>query len=351
MILLIDDDETLLERISSDIGESHPNLEIRSWVPTKDDDAQARFQAEVSGDEVDLVVTDSDLTSKGQTGLFGATIVDWCQERGLPVADYTRKVHGLPRRPDLFELRLEINAETHLQIAALASGFGAIKTAIAEAQLLEDNGSPAAVLAAILQRPEIESEIALYSVRIGPTSGAMMERLSEALSEDVSHERKTGLLSYIVGHWLVNSILRFPGPILSLAALNAYLATDEGASTDVAGLIEPARYRGPFSELDTFYWTDDIDALVDELPDPGVDGSPAEVRRSALEARLGRGLTKHGCRRCSGVRGGYYCPFTERTVCEQSSCSVGTSSWIPQGASVVRVERDFFDEWSPILGL
>ena len=74
-------------------------------------------------------------------------------------------------------------------------------------------------------------------------------------------------------------------------------------------------------------------------------------RRAIVEAEVGRTLGRHACDRCQGERGGYWCPFAKRPVCERKDCSVGSSNLIPQGAGLTRIERDFYDTWIPLLGL
>lgn len=356
-ILLIDDKRSLLEELEQALRREldGENIEIRTWVPEDSaEDAHTTFERLVDPDTI-LVITDHDLTSQGQTGLFGSSIVAWCQQRAIPVGDFSRgNPSGLPNNPDLFELRVPTNDIGAVFIAGVYRGFRDIRDAIASSTELLKVRSPAAALAAILGVADLENEFALYMPRLAPASGALMSRISsEGLKqeEDISAEEKRRVLGYIAGHLLLNSVLRFPGPILSTRALKAFLATNEADDPDILGMLAPARYEGPFSTLDTFHWMEKVETLLNGfLTSEDEAETPGELFRTAVERKLGRAVRRHDCPRCEGVNGGYYCPFTDRTVCQRSNCSVGSSSWIPQGATLCRIERDFFAEWSPILG-
>jgi hypothetical protein len=185
----------------------------------------------------------------------------------------------------------------------------------------------------------------------------LADRVIETAPDDQepSDERKRRLLSYIIGHLLLNAVLRFPGPIMSMRALKAYTASDEADAPDILALFAPAAYAGPFSRLDTFFWLSKVDEILDTyigaLPADVQTETSGEMNRKAIEAHLNRDLARHGCPRCQGANGGFYCPLTQRTVCLRQDCSVGSNSWIPAGARLCRIERDFFDEWAPVLGL
>jgi hypothetical protein len=354
-ILLVDDKKTVIDEISGLLQQelAADDVEIRQWIPSEaEPDAHAAFQSRIDADTT-LVITDADLTSQGQLGLFGASVVSWCQSLAIPVGDYSRNLASLPKAPELFELRVPPDpAKAAKFIAAIFRGFRDINIALANDDALLAKRSPAAVLATLLGQPEIESQISLYALRLGAASGALVDRVEE---EQPSASYKRGLLTYIAGHLLLN-VLRFPGPILSLVGLKAYLASDDAGEADVTALFEAARYKGPFADLDQYFWLSGVDAVLDTLmktlPSDLKTETSGELHRLAIEKALSRQLARHSCpTRCHGQNGGFFCPFTERTVCQRSDCSVGSNSWIPQGAKLCRIERDFFDEWAPILGL
>jgi hypothetical protein len=162
---------------------------------------------------------------------------------------------------------------------------------------------------------------------------------------------RVSLLTFILGHVLVNAVLEFPGPILSRATLAAYCAVSENMSVSLAQLFDEAAYNGPFSVPGGHFqrrlvdWK--IDSLAGEFDGEAVE--PDQYTRAVVERALGS-VEPHGCSRCGGTRGGYWCPFTRRAVCNRSDCSVANNTWIPRGATLCRVEHDYFEELAPLLG-
>jgi hypothetical protein len=212
--------------------------------------------------------------------------------------------------------------------------------------------SPVAVLTSVLGRPEEESRFALYGVRLGSSNPSLKEHIRTQLDPPTIDKQK--ILSYVIGHLLLNVILRYPGPILPASALAAYVATDLSEVETLETLFASAKYAGPFGDASPSFWLSDVDSILDdllkEIPQGTAADTRGEINRVAIETRLGRSLKRHGCLRCEGLNGGFWCPFTKRPVCQLPSCSAVSNAWIPQGARVCRIEKAFYDEWSPILG-
>lgn len=358
-ILLIDD--TLahlneLEQALIPLLKEH-KIEVRPWRPSEADvDPLKKFESLVDTGTL-LVATDYDLTS-GVRGLFGLTIVAWCQQRAIPVGDFSRgNVSNLPQEPNLFEFRIPTAIdEAAAFIATAALGFNALREALGADTSLLEKRSLASVLAAILKRPEMESQFALYMSRLGAANSSLIQKLREEYEDDTepTSDEKKALLTYVLGHVLFNSILKYPGPILFEQALCAYLATDTQEADALATMFANAAYKGPFAQAKRYLWRDEIESILDALAanlDDEKFETSAELYRKAVEEKLGRSLATHQCERCGGVLGGFFCPFTRRAVCIRSDCSVAASSWIPQGAQLCRVEKVFYDEWAPLLGL
>jgi hypothetical protein len=359
-ILLIDDKEKLLADLVSALSTqlAPDEAEIRTWTPRGEEDPEAAFEARIDNGTA-LVVTDYDLTGQGQTGLFGLSIVAWCQAKAVPVGDFSRKLKGLSKEPNLFELRIPSDVERAAPfIASIYRGFRTLTEALAEhSDLIDKKRSPAGVLAEILGVAEAESQFALYGLRLGTGNAALVDKIMRTAPKETepTKDEKRSLLSYIVGHLLVNAVLRFPGPILSTRSLVAYVGSNISETEAILGLFTDAAYSGPFSQLDKFFWLSKIDAILDEwaktLPADFKAETIGGFNRAILEVQMKRELTRHDCHRCGGENGGFICPFTGKTVCQRSDCSVGSNSWIPQGAKLCRIERDFYEEWAPILGI
>jgi hypothetical protein len=360
-ILLIDDQDQYVTPLASALRDRlGAACEVVPWVPIKADLPLERFDELLNKYDVRLVVTDYDLT-QGQLGFFGSSVVDWCQKKAIPVGDFSRgHASSLAEEPNMFELRVPINSDTATvnYIADVFLGFKAIRNSIdSNAELLQKR-SPAAVVATLLQQPRLESQFAQYGIRYGGANSALFDSVASAASPPVtpSHDRVAGLLTYIAGHLLVNAILRFPGPILDDEALCAYLAVDLQEAPKFQELFRDASYTGPFSALKSFRWTHLVDQILagsdDQIADEENFNSTGAHNRRRLEIALDQKLTKPtACERCGGEEGGFFCPFTKRPVCQRADCSVMSNAWIPAGARLSRFEKDFYEEWSPILGM
>lgn len=359
-ILVIDDNDQVLNGLSDNLRRELANeaVDIRTWMPAQaDDDPEAAFKSKLDGGTA-LVVTDYDLTTKGLRGLFGVSIVAWSQMAAIPVGDFSRgHKDSLPKEPNLFELKVPPNDEEGAAfIAGIYRGFRDLDIALTRAEEeLRDRRSLAATLATVLGRPHLESQFALYMSRLGSANSSLVERI-RTLGTDGQHDTQAvqNLMRYVLGHVLANSVLRFPGPLLNDRALAAYCGTHLSEANTLAEVFQAASYTGPFSSMGRSYWREDVDEVIDALEPPETTephASFADYNRVAVQHALGRELARHDCDRCNGLKGGFWCPFTKRAVCERSDCSVPSSSWIPQGAQLTRVERDFYDELAPLLGL
>lgn len=330
---------------------------VRVWTPADGENAEAKFNEVVDSSTV-LVVTDYDLTKTGLTGLFGVSIVSWCQARFVPVGDFSRGNRGdLPREPNLFELRIPANTnEAASYTAAMYRGFRDVRGKLEDGTVdFLAAKSPAEVLGAVIGRPPLEGQLALYMSLLGGANASLLDSLRWALSHNgpAAPSEKVVLLSYVVGHILANAVLRYPGPILSEIALCAYVATTQEEIAAISELFVSAKYDGPFGDEGNFYWRDEVDAVTSRLSESMGDSdyeTSGEFNRAVMERALGRPIARHQCPRCDGINGGYLCPFTDRPVCERADCSVAANSWVPPGADVCRVEREFYDEWAPLLG-
>ena len=358
-ILLIDDERDKLKSLARRVRKDAGAATVHAWYPSEDEDPSAAFDGLV-GDDTVLVVTDYDLTTAVK-GLFGHSVVAWCRIRFIPVGDFSRgHREALATEPDLFELRVPLEeGEAVAYIVRMFDGFGRIRAGVERDPTLVSGGrSPAQVLAALLGRKDLESQLAPYLSRPGLFNSSLLDTLTggEHADEEARTTEKAKLLTYILGHVLVNAVLKYPGPILGERPLCAYLATSFEDVEKVSGLFESARYKGPFDEGERLFWRDDVDAVVEDLAqkfevEDTEYGSFGDYHRAVIGKALGGSIAKHGCQRCDGVKGGFWCPFTKQAVCERSDCSSTASSWVPSGAYACRVERVFFDEWSPILGL
>lgn len=363
-ILVVDDRSEELEKLVAALKTRlGAKAAIDSWQPKAGDstDQSSDPLVELTNrvtPHTALIVTDFDLTSSGVRGFFGSSIVAWANSKYIPVCNFSRaSPDRLPDVSALFEFRLEPSPEaTADEVVRIFLGFQRLKAALADIPNVHDLSSPARVLAMAIGREHAESEFAPYFSRVGSANGALVDRLQVAGRDPkakVSEGDRLELLGYIIGHVLCNAILRYPGPILDGRVLCAYTGHPALESADIEALFADATYVGPFAASSSYFWRSDVDAVLERLDRPAEwdEEAPLDVQnRSLVEAALQRGTAHHDCERCGGVRGGFWCPFTKRPVCERADCSVSSSSWIPDGAWLARVEKDFYDEWAPMLG-
>ncbi len=365
-ILLIDDEQEPLRELEREVRSALKGVDVITWLPKRaDGEGFEYFEKLRTEHEPRLVATDYNLTTEGMGGLYGSTIVDWCQQNLIPAADFSRRIRNrLPEEAKLFELRISTDPrEAAQQLASYWRGFERIRSDFEDVEGVrepfEHVRSPAAALSRVLKGTHDESLFALYATGYGGANSALLDEIRKTMSPDVVPEvaRKRALLTYICGHVLINGVLKFPGPIIHANALAAHCGVASAASAEVGELFSACEYEGPFSELGRYYWFDCVQARLEEWGDPMEAALAAlnaetigEMNRAIIEARLKRLLPRHECTRCHGRNGGFWCPLSLRPVCLRADCSVAATSWIPRGAQLCRIERDFYEEWAPILG-
>lgn len=357
-ILLIDDTPEQLQALEAALRAEirEDEAHVLAWQPKKEDipEPVELLEKYLDDNNVAFVVTDYDLTGKGGLGLYGSTVVDHCQLRAVPVGDYSRwSPKRLPSEPSLFEIRVptDSHASAAKYIAAVFRGFEEIYAKVA--QLKDMPRSPSSGLATLLDRPNDQSQFSLYGVRYPSVNSGLLDRVDRNLDGEPKPEQVRKLFAYVAGHVLLNLVLRYPGPIVSMKALAAYCAINADEAEQLRKVFQECRYNGPFRDCDELFWLDQVDAVIDalEVEAESPDTSVGELNRMAIEKMIGRELNRPACTRCGGKNGGYLCPFTSRTVCLRSDCSVGSNGWIPAGARLSRIEKVFFDEWAPLLGM
>ena len=358
-ILLIDDREELLrplgERLRAELAQE---ADVREWAPSAEDgsDGMAALASRVD-DATSLVVTDYVLSEGGMLGMGGPMIVNWCQARAIPVCNFSRvDPDDRPPEASLFQWRVPPGQEqtTAAFIVALHRGFADISAKLRGLNDL-DSLSASSALAAVLGRSHLDPSISFYLTKLATTNPHLAKHLRSKSHNNAPPlaAGRVQLLAYLLGHVLGNVILRFPGPILPVPILAAYVGAPASEGGDLQELFDAARYDGPFQGHGPFFWREDVDRILDTAgtPPSDVDRDFDQANRMAAEALLGRPLARHGCGRCDGMRGGFWCPLTERPVCVRPDCSVASDTWLPEGADRCRIERDFYDEEGPFLKL
>ena len=352
-ILLIDDNSKNLGQLNLELHKllKPQGISINAWNPVRNDGNPAQIIKKYLKNKPILVVTDYDLSSDGLTGFYAPTIVRWCKSQLVPVGEYSQQnKFGFINQPNLFDIRVPGNNEdAPAQIASIAEGFISIRNFIqTNKDLLKGKLSLSKLISLLLEREYLDYEFFWYLESIDMVSNNLLLFMNG--SKKVSLQKLQVATSYLIGHLLLNSILKFPGPIISEVALCSYLSITTNELDKMAKVFNKAKYNGPFSSIGRFYWREDIDQIVmkngDDLQD---DFEGIGDYNQAVIKNLGINCKPFNCNQCGGKNGGYYCPYTQKTVCELDSCSVASSAWIPRGADVCRIERVFFDNWTPLL--
>lgn len=298
--------------------------------------------------EIGLIVCDKELGRYDNLpGLSATPVSAVAMQKGLPFCQYSRHANDSAKEIARFKglqqwSSEEITLEDQdpqawaAQATALFDGFELIKNRYAE--LGGKKPTPASALAAILEHPESESQIALYG---SGEQGFLKEILTFYDPAQGNIDELLKRMPRILGNWLFLSILRFPGILVNEIAAASYLniACEAFAGASVQRRFENATYTGPFSKLGPWWWRAELDAMLVEA-----------------ECEDGRALlAKEMCdvAPCpdpqSGEPAGYYCMLTRSPVSSENSR--GGVSWFPAGADLARVVKDKFEQITALIGM
>jgi hypothetical protein len=293
-----------------------------------------------------LVVADRDL-SKSQDSNFGGLSVNSvaaaCRRLAIPICSYARQ----SELNDDFALR-EQWEEGHIflnlsegtdrlanKAAIAASGFAEIAAMLLEVNI-KTKSSPAKLLAALLGKPEYSDKIALYAV-------GDQNRLPEILGKTKQSTDRVKRTSHLLGYWLWDSLLRYPGLFVNEVAAASHLNIDTESfrRPDVQNLFKAAIYQGPFSDSKSLrWWRGVLDDIVSNAN--CVDG--LELVQNKIDPKISRSR----CCVDPSKPAGYYCIISNEPVSLENS--KGGLSWFPRGADLTRISLPLFEEYGPWLG-
>lgn len=169
----------------------------------------------------------------------------------------------------------------------------------------------------------------------------------DEIDEETRHRRTITLL----GYWIRNELLEFPGALLNDVALSAYLDVDHETFVDDEQYQAPfqeALYDGPFSTLDDWWWS----LYIDEIRAENMHEGDSELPLGPdLFERLDVPEIGHSI--CQDDEDGghetarYFCILNQAPVCEDHSRI--PSGWIPMGATRSRVSETKYHQLGPWL--
>ena len=226
------------------------------------------------------------------------------------------------------------------QIKSIYFGFEFIRKSCKKAlKARKASQTPAQLMAVILKRPELADRIALYGA-------GDQKNLAEVFrTKEEDEEQSFRRMSRMLGLWLWDSVLRFPGILLNEVAAASYLniaPENFKSKPKIRECFDEAKYTGPFCEIQGFWWRDRLDEILyNSECDSGLNLVAKLHPRTSLEPCQ--------CHFDRKTPAGYYCIVKEKPVCENHS--KGNLSWFPAGADIARVTTDVYDELAPWIGL
>jgi hypothetical protein len=343
--------------------------EIESWLA---EDVQKKYKAyndatdnESNADEdvwfrffkaepnVAIVVADHDLSGYGSVRISESAIADACRQAATPICTYHRapsarsasqSLRGIYGQTKSFTITLDMSPGNETiaarNIIAIADGFDLIREKFSDVSSAVKQQGPAAILATILERPGLTNSFALYAS--GPTlaSDAIYHISQGKEHREVVTQDLDARLPFILGCWLNNYILPFPGLIINTKAAASYLNIRTENFLANLEKFETAQYTGPFAGVERYWWRTDLDQLL-------ID-SDSEDGKELLE-KAGINVLPSVCVTTGNSPAGYYCIVQKQPI--SLDASVGNLGWIPQGAHLSRIDQTIYDTVAHMMGI
>lgn len=303
--------------------------------------------------KIDIVLLDTDLSKIGN-GIGQVACRQAFQELGTPVCRYTKKQSDTPLSALRDLKRMSVEGASAVWVSgnrarnsdelipwlrAVSNGFNQLATGLEKSPELlkvsnEEYLGPTGILANLLEKPSLKSDLLGYTAQNFFFFGAPLDGQDSKDAQPIPAQQATRL-----GYWLLNYILAFPGPILASAAAAAFLNISEASFAEeaVQTLIAKCKYSGPFSELDQYFWKEDLLKLLDELD--GDLANAVELKDTRLERVDADNPTSSA----------YLCLLTNKPIA--ASDAAQNPDWIPTGAHVARISQELYDELGPMLSM
>ena len=294
-----------------------------------------------------LIVADLDLSATDRyRGLSEETVRRVAYSIGTPECAYARgeKEEALRAKAGASEAIIAVSVQEPSlfakQVVTIASGFSAIADGLPGAVKGSSKKTIGYVVAELLGKPEYAEKISLYASGDQNRFASLLAVKKDGAKDSKTTNRR---LACVVGYWLWDSILRYPGVVVNAIAASSYLDIHKDNFQNDASLQQvfaTARYTGPFADaLGPLWWRGMLDDLV-------ADGDCADGRRYA-EAKLKVELRGSECCEDARERAGYYCVLSHQPVSLKNSR--GGVPWLPRGADLARISKSKHDEDAPWL--
>lgn len=327
------------------------NIDENSFESNADEDVWFRFFSKQH--DIAIVVADHDLSGYGHARISESAIADACRQSATPVCTYHRapskkttgqSLRGIYGQTKSFTIALDMATGREQLVAkniiSLADGFANIQRGF---ELVEDEvkkQGPAAILAEILGKPGLANALALYASGPSLASDTIYHIAQNQGTKNSATHDLDARLPFILGCWLSNYILPFPGLILNEKATASYLNLATADFKQNSKHFESAKYQGPFSGYDNYWWRTDLEQL---LIDSDSDDGLIFLKKKEIEA------SPSVCISTKESPAGYYCIVQKEPISLEAS--VGNLGWIPQGAHLSRIDQNIYDTVAHMMGI
>jgi len=346
-VLLFEDDTDAFTKLSASLSPLLARVDaiLDRYVGEADGRADEAVEAAITkAPAASVIVLDWDLSKYQRSAISRQLVRGAAEELYVPVCTYTSPTgdHGALQQLMKWQdsvIALDSSDDydgiAH-RCAAIASGF--LQLERSRPSGAHAKGKLSRWIVDVLSAPAAaQSQVAEYAI-------ANLQQLLQVA--DVKSAERGRLVTTVVGYWIHNQLLQFPGVLVNATAAASYLdiAVSEFEAAEVRKVFDSARYSGPFADVADYWWLaglDDVSARAMRAEDTAL-----LTGREAAERALARGIGRVRC--YAGHEGaGYYCLITKAPVCEEHSVRPGT--WLPIGADRSRIEKNKHEELSPWL--
>lgn len=369
-IILIDDNPEMQARLRTALEPLlNGKYEVEAWSAQ---DAQDRYKANVDGESnesnadedvwfrffskeqnVAIVVADHDLSGYNAVRISESAIADACRQAFTPICTYHRapsakstgqSLRGIYGQTKSFTITLEMSPGKEIaaatNIISLADGFEFIREKFFTISDDVKQQGPAAILAGILGMPGLTNAFSLYATGPSLASDAIYHISQSNIERKTVAADLDARLPFILGCWLTNYILPFPGLILNTKASASFLNIQTDHFLSNIDAFGDARYVGPFSGAENYWWRTELEQIL--------ISSDSEDGMEHLEA-LGIKVSPSVCVSTNSSPAGYYCIVQREPI--SLDASVGNLGWIPQGAHLSRIDQNIYDTVAHMMGI
>ncbi|ELZ81779.1 hypothetical protein C453_17224 [Haloferax elongans ATCC BAA-1513] len=294
-----------------------------------------------------LVILDEDLTEDTDHGVRQQDVREVCDEKNIPLCIYHRERTSedeTKRRIEEYEedvVKLDPSRDYErlaADAANIARAFREIRTKYLSLKGAEQQHPIAEILCA---DEAVRSQMDQYKWGNPRTIVGQIDGMSEA--------EKDRQFTTLLGYWIYNELLEFPGGLLNPVATAAYLNVDYEAFEDDKQYQEPfsdALYEGPFSEMGQWWWKPQIDQIRANhmtAEDSGIPDGPELFKR--LDCDPINTSKCHDEEMGGDHEARYYGVMIQKPVCKEHSKDGG--GWLPMGATRSRISVAKHAEYNP----